>query len=78
MSIIILLSHFIFRNVFTFNNCIFWNYLLLQGTPVKITIGSHVWVEDPALVWIDGQVLQITGQDAEIQTSNEKTVNSAQ
>uniref|UniRef100_F6HZH4 Myosin-11 n=1 Tax=Vitis vinifera TaxID=29760 RepID=F6HZH4_VITVI len=44
------------------------------GTSVKITVGSHVWVEDSALVWIDGQVSKITGQDAEIQTSNEKTV----
>ena len=43
---------------------------------MKITVGSHVWVEDSALVWIDGQISKITGQDAEIQTSNEKTVNS--
>lgn len=45
---------------------------------MKITIGSYVWVEDPVLVWIDGQVSKVTGQDAEIQTSNEKTVNNAQ
>ena len=40
----------------------------------KIFVGSHVWVEDPELVWIDGQVLNINGEEAEIQTSDEKTV----
>ncbi|XP_043692189.1 myosin-11-like isoform X1 [Telopea speciosissima] len=45
-----------------------------MGTPVNIIVGSHVWVEDSALSWIDGQVTKITGQDAEIQTSNGKTV----
>ncbi|WOK92378.1 myosin-11-like isoform X1 [Canna indica] len=44
------------------------------GTPVNIIIGSHVWVEDPALAWIDGQVIKITGGNAEIQTSNGKLV----
>ncbi|XP_042517474.1 myosin-9-like [Macadamia integrifolia] len=45
-----------------------------MGTPVNIIVGSHVWVEDPALSWIDGQVSKINGQDAEIQTSNGKKV----
>ncbi|XP_043721670.1 myosin-11-like isoform X2 [Telopea speciosissima] len=45
-----------------------------MSTPVNIIVGSHVWVEDPALSWVDGQVSKINGQDAEIQTSNGKTV----
>ncbi|CAL9162143.1 unnamed protein product [Musa hybrid cultivar] len=46
----------------------------LSGTPVNIIIGSLVWVEDPAVAWIDGHVAKITGQNAEVQTSNGKTV----
>lgn len=46
----------------------------LQGTSVNIIVGNHVWLEDPELVWIDGQVNKIKGQEAEIRTSNGKTV----
>lgn len=48
---------------------------LLQGTSVNIIVGSHVWVEDPAIAWIDGQVVKINGVDAEVHTTNGKTVN---
>ncbi|GFS30230.1 myosin family protein with Dil domain-containing protein [Actinidia rufa] len=50
------------------------NPQLLQGTPVIIIVGSHVWVEDPALAWLDGQVEKINGAAAEIQTSNGKKI----
>jgi len=46
----------------------------LQGTPVNITVGSHVWVEDPEVSWIDGQVSKIKGKDVEIDTTNGKKV----
>ncbi|KAG4959318.1 hypothetical protein JHK87_035951 [Glycine soja] len=49
---------------------------MIQGIPENIVVGSHVWVGDPELVWIDGQVLNINGEEAEIQTSNEKKVVS--
>ncbi|RZB72125.1 Myosin-11 isoform B [Glycine soja] len=29
----------------------------LHGIPENIVVGSHVWVGDPELVWIDGQVV---------------------
>ncbi|XP_030472194.2 myosin-11 [Syzygium oleosum] len=45
-----------------------------MGTPVNIIVGSHVWVEDPELAWIDGQVLKINGQELEIQATNGKKV----
>ncbi|CAK8544805.1 unnamed protein product [Lathyrus sativus] len=45
-----------------------------MGTPVNIIAGSHVWVEDPEVSWVDGQVAKITGQDAEIETSNGKKI----
>ncbi|XP_047164405.1 myosin-11-like [Vigna umbellata] len=45
-----------------------------MGNPVNITVGSHVWVEDPDVSWIDGQVSNIKGKDAEIHTTNGKKV----
>ncbi|KAK6911356.1 IQ motif, EF-hand binding site [Dillenia turbinata] len=50
-----------------------WKYIL-QGTPVNIIVGSHVWVEDPKLAWLDGQVLKINGDEADIETSDGKKV----
>nr|CAD1825783.1 unnamed protein product [Ananas comosus var. bracteatus] len=45
-----------------------------MGTSVNIIVGSHVWVEDPAIAWIDGQVVKINGVDAEVHTTNGKMV----
>lgn len=50
------------------------SYLHLQGTPVNIIVGSHVWFEDPDVCWIDGLVTKINGTDAEIETNNGKKV----
>lgn len=45
--------------------------------PENVVVGSLIWVEDQELVWIDGQVIDINGEEAEIQTSNGKTVSWA-
>ncbi|TYK17987.1 myosin-16 isoform X4 [Cucumis melo var. makuwa] len=42
--------------------------------PVNIVVGSQIWVGDIDSVWIDGLVLNITGEDAEIQTSDGRQV----
>nr|VDD20073.1 unnamed protein product [Brassica oleracea] len=42
--------------------------------PVNIIVGSHVWIEDPGLAWIDGEVVKINGEEVHAQTSNGKTV----
>ncbi|KAI9077942.1 hypothetical protein K1719_040071 [Acacia pycnantha] len=47
-----------------------------MGTPVNIIVGSHVWIEDPDVAWIDGQVTKINGKDAEIETTNGKKVSA--
>ncbi|KAJ0797373.1 putative myosin ATPase [Helianthus annuus] len=47
-----------------------------MGTPVNIIVGSHVWVEDPELAWIDGEVIDIKGKDATIVTTNGKTIKA--
>ncbi|XP_059291538.1 myosin-11-like, partial [Lycium ferocissimum] len=46
----------------------------MQSTPVNIIVGSHVWIEDQNIAWIDGQVSQINGQDVQVQTSDGRTV----
>ena len=47
---------------------------LSQGTPVNIIVGSHVWVEDPNLAWIDGEVVSIKNNEVHVQTSSGKKV----
>ncbi|CAK7346446.1 unnamed protein product [Dovyalis caffra] len=41
---------------------------------VNVEIGSHVWVEDPELAWIDGIVLNIKPDEVDVQTSDGKIV----
>ncbi|KAL0389414.1 UNVERIFIED_CONTAM: Myosin-11 [Sesamum calycinum] len=45
-----------------------------MGTPVNIIVGSHVWVEDPDLAWVDGEVTKIKGDEVEVQASNGKKI----
>ncbi|KAJ9543544.1 hypothetical protein OSB04_023251 [Centaurea solstitialis] len=40
----------------------------------KIIVGSQVWVENPSVAWIDGEVLKIDGKEAEIRTTDGKKV----
>ncbi|CAL1399770.1 unnamed protein product [Linum trigynum] len=40
----------------------------------NIIVGSHVWIEDPKLAWIDGEVTRISGKDVHVQTTNGKNV----
>lgn len=42
-------------------------WLYVQAASAKVSVGSHVWVEDPEEAWIDGEV-----EDA---NSDEITVN---
>ncbi|XP_022966587.1 myosin-17-like [Cucurbita maxima] len=42
--------------------------------PVNIIVGSHVWIEDPKLAWIDGEVFRINGEEIHVRTTNGKTV----
>ncbi|KAM0914350.1 hypothetical protein ACQ4PT_011551 [Festuca glaucescens] len=41
-----------------------------QGTKVNIIVGSHVWAEDADIAWVDGEVVKINGEEAEIQATN--------
>ncbi|XWS16193.1 hypothetical protein CRYUN_Cryun34aG0064100 [Craigia yunnanensis] len=42
--------------------------------PDNIIIGSHVWIEDPGLAWIDGEVVRINGNEVHVKTTIGKTV----
>ena len=46
----------------------------MQVTPINIIVGSHVWVEDFEVVWIDGEVLEINSHKAKLQLTNGKIV----
>ncbi|XP_054802473.1 myosin-9 [Prosopis cineraria] len=47
---------------------------MLQGISENIVVGSPIWVGDPEQVWIDGEVLKINGEEAEVHTSFGNTV----
>ncbi|CAA7060663.1 unnamed protein product [Microthlaspi erraticum] len=40
----------------------------------NILVDSHVWVEDPEVAWIDGVVLNIKGDEAEVKTNDGREV----
>lgn len=42
--------------------------------PDNIIVGSHVWVEDPSLAWIDGEVVRINGEEVHVRSTNGKKV----
>ena len=48
----------------------------MQTNLVNIVVGSPVWVEDPEVAQIDGEVFEINGQEAKIQTTNRNTVRT--
>lgn len=49
----------------------------VQSVPVKVVVGSHVWVEDPEIAWIDGEVVEVNGEEIKIICTSGKTVSVA-
>lgn len=47
----------------------------MQAEAVNIILGTHVWVEDPNICWIDGQVTKINKQEVEVETTDGKKVS---
>ncbi|KQK09453.1 myosin-17 isoform X3 [Brachypodium distachyon] len=43
---------------------------------LNIVIGSHVWVSDKDVAWIDGEVFKIDGQNAHVRTTKGNTVTA--
>ncbi|XP_035838614.1 myosin-6 [Helianthus annuus] len=52
----------------------------MQAVATNIIVGSQVWVEDPEVAWIDGDVLEIKGADIKVKltTGKEIVIKSAQ
>uniref|UniRef100_F6HS30 Myosin-6 n=1 Tax=Vitis vinifera TaxID=29760 RepID=F6HS30_VITVI len=46
----------------------------MQSVPVKVVVGSHVWVEDPEIAWIDGEVVEVNGEEIKIICTSGKTI----
>lgn len=49
--------------------------VFLQAATLKIVVGSHIWLEDKDLAWIDGDVFRIEGRNAHVHTTSGKTVS---
>jgi len=49
--------------------------LSLQSAPVNIIVGSHVWIEDSAQAWVDGEVSKINGEEVHVRTTAGKIVS---
>ncbi|XP_039812358.1 myosin-11-like isoform X9 [Panicum virgatum] len=45
-----------------------------MASMLNIVIGSHVWVEDKDLAWVDGEVSRIDGQNAHVRTTKGEMV----
>uniref|UniRef100_A0A0E0K6W0 Uncharacterized protein n=1 Tax=Oryza punctata TaxID=4537 RepID=A0A0E0K6W0_ORYPU len=45
-----------------------------MAAQATIAVGSQVWVEDPGVAWIDGEVIKVHGDTVIVKCSNEKTV----
>lgn len=41
---------------------------------VHVNVGSLVWLEDPEVAWIDGEVIELDGKNAKISCTSGKTV----
>ncbi|XP_074280784.1 myosin-17-like [Silene latifolia] len=45
-----------------------------MATPENVIVGSKVWVEDPELAWVDGEVTRVNGTELHVQTTHGKSV----
>lgn len=48
-----------------------------QATSVTITVGSQVWVEDTDEAWIDGEVVEVKGDEIIVSCTSGKTVSAS-
>lgn len=49
----------------------------MQATSSNVVVGSRVWVEDPEVAWIDGEVVEVKGEEIKIKCSSGKEVNAS-
>ncbi|KAK5804769.1 hypothetical protein PVK06_032420 [Gossypium arboreum] len=49
-----------------------WHWMVVA--PSSILVGSHVWVEDPDVAWIDGEVKEVKGEEITVDSTSGKTI----
>ncbi|KAA3454750.1 myosin-8-like isoform X6 [Gossypium australe] len=54
--------------------CDFKFDMALQVAPSSILVGSHVWVEDPDVAWVDGEVKEVKGEEITVDSTSGKTI----
>ena len=47
----------------------------LQASTLKIVVGSHIWMEDKDLAWIDGEIFRIEDRNVHVRATNVKMVH---
>ncbi|XP_056169845.1 myosin-6-like isoform X8 [Syzygium oleosum] len=45
-----------------------------MATSMAVAVGSVVWVEDPDVAWIDGEVVEVNGEEIKINLTSGRTV----
>lgn len=48
----------------------------LQVPPIRLSIGSSVWVQDPEVAWVDGEVVEVIGEEIKVKSISGNTVSS--
>jgi hypothetical protein len=48
----------------------------VQAATGNVAIGAQVWVEDPELAWVEGEVLEINDKKVEVRTVKGNEVNA--
>lgn len=74
MKIVLLVVDLIGIHMIEYDLFVFLIDYSIQATSVNIAVASHVWVEDPKLAWIDGEVFRISGNEVHVRTTTGKTV----
>lgn len=52
------------------------NWQATQADQGCSIVGSFVWVEDPEEAWMDGEVVEVNGEDITVNCASGKTVSS--
>lgn len=50
--------------------------LVLQAANFTPMVGSLVWLEDPEVTWIDGEVVEVNGDQIKVLCTSGKTVSA--
>lgn len=49
---------------------------VVQSVSTSVVVGSHVWVEDQEVAWLDGVVVEVNGEGITVDCNSGKTVSS--